>query len=83
MKQAGQWRGRIKQTQSPAKEFGRSNSVAIRLVIVQRLDNGRDPPTSKLTARTAADGMASIGVPRQMGFARQVADRVIFMANGH
>jgi len=30
----------------------------------------------------AADGMTMICVTHEMGFARQVADRVIFMANG-
>ncbi len=30
----------------------------------------------------ANDGMTMIGVTHEMGFARQVADRVVFMANG-
>ena len=41
-----------------------------------------DEPTSALMKQLAAEGMTMVVVTHEMGFAREVADRVLFMADG-
>jgi polar amino acid transport system ATP-binding protein len=84
--QAGKYPGQLSGGQQQRVAIARALCLEPKVMLFDEPTSALDPEMVKEVLDTmvglAADGMTMICVTHEMGFARQVADRVIFMASG-
>jgi polar amino acid transport system ATP-binding protein len=84
--QADKYPGQLSGGQQQRVAIARALCMEPKVMLFDEPTSALDPEMVKEVLDTmiglANDGMTMIGVTHEMGFARQVADRVVFMANG-
>jgi polar amino acid transport system ATP-binding protein len=84
--QADKYPGQLSGGQQQRVAIARALCMEPKVMLFDEPTSALDPEMVKEALDTmiglANDGMTMIGVTHEMGFARQVADRVVFMANG-
>jgi general L-amino acid transport system ATP-binding protein len=85
--QAGKYPGQLSGGQQQRVAIARALCMNPRIMLFDEPTSALDPEMIKEVLDTmvqlAEDGMTMLCVTHEMGFARQVADRVIFMDQGH
>jgi polar amino acid transport system ATP-binding protein len=83
---AGAYPGHLSGGQQQRVAIARSLAMQPKLMLFDEVTSALDPELVKevldVMQRLAADGMTMVLVTHEMGFAREVADRVIFMDDG-
>ena len=84
--QANKYPGQLSGGQQQRVAIARSLCMSPKIMLFDEPTSALDPEMVKEVLDTmiglARDGMTMVCVTHEMGFARQVADRVIFMADG-